>query len=42
MKRRFYSKLNIDLELKGIGLSFIDDKPSELLFLSLYQIEIEL
>lgn len=34
--------MNIGIDLKGIGLSFIDDKPSELLFLSLYNIKIDM
>lgn len=34
--------MDINLDLRGIGLSFIDDKPVEILFLTLFGINIDL
>eukprot|EP00347_Sterkiella_histriomuscorum_P017164 403350423 len=42
LKRQTLSSLSINLDLRGIGLSFIDEKPVELLFLSLFGINIDL
>lgn len=42
MKRRIGQKLAITLSLKGLGLSFIDETPQELLFLSLHDLNLSL
>lgn len=42
MKRRIGQKLAITLSLKGLGLSFIDETPQELLFFSLHEISLSL
>ena len=36
MMRYQASQLNLDISLKGLGLSFVDEKPKELLYLSIY------
>ena len=42
IKRRIGQKLAITLSLKGLGLSFIDETPQELLFLSLHDLNLSL
>ena len=42
MKRRIGQKVEITISLKGLGLSFIDETPQELLFLSLYELNLSL
>ncbi len=42
MKRRIGQKLAITLSLKGLGLSFIDETPQELLYLSLHEVNLSL
>lgn len=40
LKRRIGQKSGINISLKGIGLSFIDEKPQELLFLTIQDINL--
>ena len=42
MKRRIGQKAAITISLKGLGLSFIDETPQELLFLSLHELHLSL
>jgi len=42
MKRRIGQKVEITISLKGLGLSFIDETPQELLFLSLHELNLSL
>jgi hypothetical protein len=42
MKRRIGQKVAITISLKGLGLSFIDETPQELLFLSLHELNLSL
>ena len=42
MKRRIGQKAAITISLKGLGLSFIDETPQELLFLSLHELNLSL
>ena len=42
MKRRIGQKVAITISLKGLGLSFIDETPQELLFLSMYELNLSL
>ena len=42
MKRRIGQKMAVTLSLKGLGLSFIDETPRELLYLSLHELSLSL
>ena len=42
LKRCMLQQLSVGVRLEGLGLSFIDDKPAELLFLSLFDLRLEL
>jgi hypothetical protein len=42
MKRRIGQKVAITISLKGLGLSFIDETPQELLFLSMHELNLSL
>ena len=42
LKKYYGQKINLGLDLKGVGISFIDETPEELLFLSLYEIKVQL